>query len=91
MEIYTQLLALLGVTIIVGMSLWYVFTTKVDGFGPYTTSLPVLLFALYVTALAIIFNKLGSEHIANLLFAAMGYGGGLLTTKWFEARRERLR
>jgi hypothetical protein len=87
MDGYAQLLALLAATAIVAFALYYVFTTKIDGFGPYTTSLPILLTALYVTALAIIFNKLGSEHIANILFAAMGYGGGLLTTKVFEARR----
>lgn len=87
MEGYIQVLALLAVTAVIGASIRYVFTTKIDGFGPYTTSLPILLTALYVTALAIIFNKLGSEHIANLVFAAMGYGGGLLTTKWFDPRR----
>lgn len=60
----------------------YVFTTKIEGFGPLTTALPILLAALYVGSIAIIFGLLSSDDIANMLFAAIGYGGGLLTARW---------
>ncbi|KAB2940332.1 MAG: hypothetical protein K8F92_16085 [Hyphomicrobium sp.] len=81
-----QILALLALTAIIGGALWYVFTTKIEGFGPLTTGLPIVLATLYVAALAIIFDKLATDHIANILFAAMGYGGGLLTTTLFYAK-----
>lgn len=82
----SQTVGLICATILFGGAMFYVFTTKIEGFGPLTTALPILLAALYSGTVAIIFGRLDSCDVANMIFAALGYGGGLLTAKWNERR-----
>jgi hypothetical protein len=68
--------SLLAISIIIG-----IFRTKKPGFGRYTASLLVLTFVIAVAALFAAGGKLEGHQLANILFAAAGFSGGLITAK----------
>lgn len=73
---------LLGaVTIVFVVALIGIFQTKTRGFGKYTTSALVMTLVLYVAGLAYVTDKVEWEPMSNLLFAVVGFAGGLVAAK----------
>jgi hypothetical protein len=68
-------------TLVVGGTLVGFFCTKSAGWGPLTTSLPLLLVALFLAGLALLSGKAEWTAVGNLVFAVVGYAGGLITPK----------
>ena len=67
---------LLGVAALIGF-----FFTKTEGFGRFTTSTFLILLVLVISSLLYSAGKLESQVMANVLFAAFGFAGGLFTSK----------
>ncbi len=78
---YNALASIAVVSVIFGGSIIGIFKTKTPGFGRYTTSVLVLTLVLFVASLAFMLGKIEWAPLANLLFAAIGFAGGLVTTK----------
>lgn len=76
--------SLVAVVLIFGGSLIGIFVTKTQGFGQYATSVTVLTLALFIAALAVVLGKAEWERLSNLLFAVIGFAGGLVTAKQAE-------
>lgn len=55
--------------------------TKTKGFGPYATSTLLLILVLVVASLLYSNGKLSDQVLANLLFAIIGFAGGLFTCR----------
>ena len=72
---------LIAWTLIVGATLFGFFKTKTPGWGPFTTSLPLLLVALFLAGVALLSGKAEWTVVGNLVFAVVGYAGGLITPK----------
>ena len=76
-----DVLAGAGVFLVFAGSIFGIFKTKTSGFGRYTTSALVLTLVLFVAAFAFVLGKVEWTPLANLLFAAIGFAGGLITAK----------
>jgi hypothetical protein len=70
-----------AICLIFGGAIVGVFVTKTEGFGKYTTSVLILLLALFMASLAFALGKIESQPFMSLLFAVVGYAGGLITGK----------
>jgi hypothetical protein len=57
------------------------FVTKKNGFGPYNTSALLLILVVAVSALMFAAARMDGEFLANILFAVVGFAGGLFTAK----------
>lgn len=57
------------------------FWTKTKGFGRYATSVLLLVLALIISALFFTAGRLDGQFMANILFAIIGFAGGLFTGK----------
>ncbi len=66
----------IGVATIIG-----IFVTKTPGWGKYSTSTLILTVALFIATNLFIAGKLESAPFSNLLFAIVGYAGGLIASK----------
>lgn len=66
----------LGVVALIG-----IFKTKTAGWGRYSESTVVLVATLFVAALLATSGKLELSWFVNILFAIVGYAGGLLTSR----------
>jgi len=71
--------AIVGVSIIFGVALIGIFLTKTAGFGKYTSSLIILVLALFVASLFLIIGKVDAAQFMSLIFAAVGFAGGIIT------------
>jgi hypothetical protein len=69
-------LTVLGLVTVCG-----IFKTKTAGWGRYSSSLLIFAVALFIAASLVIINKLEGSWFLNILFAVVGYAGGLLTTR----------
>jgi uncharacterized protein YebE (UPF0316 family) len=69
-------LSVVGLVTVIGF-----FWTKTVGWGKYSTSTLVLILALFIAAILLLLGKLESSSFANVLFAIVGYGGGLIAGK----------
>lgn len=67
-------LFIVGVVALIGF-----FATKTKGFGRYATSALLLLLVLVVSALLFAAGRLEGQVLANILFAIIGFAGGLFT------------
>lgn len=67
---------LLGTAVLIG-----VFATKTPGFGRFTTSVLLLAFGMTNAALFFAFAKIEASLFANVLFAVIGFAGGLLANR----------
>ncbi|MEI7534487.1 MAG: hypothetical protein WCK57_08965 [Verrucomicrobiae bacterium] len=67
---------IIGITALVGF-----FVTKTEGFGRFTTSTFLLLLVIIISALFYAADKLQSDVLANIIFAVIGFAGGLFTKK----------
>lgn len=74
--VLTICLAVLGAVALIG-----VFKTKTAGWGRYSESTVVLVSTLFVAALLATSGKLELSWFVNILFAIVGYAGGLLTSQ----------
>ncbi len=70
-----------GVMAIFVVAIVGIFVTKKEGFGRYTTSVLVLTLILFVVAMALILGKVEWSPIANILFAMVGFAGGLIAER----------
>ncbi len=57
------------------------FMTKTTGFGKYTTSSLLLILVTTISSLLFVGNKIEAEIMTNILFAVIGFAGGLFTGK----------
>jgi uncharacterized membrane protein YoaT (DUF817 family) len=57
------------------------FVTKTKGFGRYATSAFLLLLVVVLSALLFAAGKLEGQILTNILFAIIGFAGGLFTAK----------
>ena len=76
---------LLAVFVIGLVALLGFFITKTKGFGRFATSTFLLLLVVVVSALLFAANKLDGQVLANILFAVIGFAGGLFTGKETDA------
>jgi uncharacterized protein YebE (UPF0316 family) len=74
-------IALVGLTVVGLGTVAGFFYTKTAGWGKYSTSTLVLVLALFIAAILLVLGKLESSSFANVLFAIVGYGGGLIAGK----------
>jgi hypothetical protein len=58
-----------------------IFLTKTQGWGKYSTSALILTVALFIATILLVLGKLESSSFANILFAIVGYAGGLIVSK----------
>ncbi|MEW8252424.1 MAG: hypothetical protein AB2599_08100 [Candidatus Thiodiazotropha sp.] len=72
---------MLGIFIVGLASLIGFFVTKTKGFGRFATSTFLILVALIVSSLMFSAGKLDGQIMANVLFAVIGFAGGLFTGK----------
>ena len=61
------------------------FVTKTKGYGRFATSTFLLLLIIVVSAMLYAAGKLEAQLFANILFAVIGFAGGLFTGKENEA------
>ena len=69
----------LGVFTLGLVSLAGFFCTKESGFGRFSTSTLLLLLVVSVSTLLFAAGKLQGQVMANILFAVIGFAGGLFT------------
>lgn len=55
------------------------FVKMKNGFGPFNTSALLLLLIVIVTSLLFITSKFEGQYLANIMFAVIGFSGGLFT------------
>lgn len=72
---------LLGVFVVGLVALIGFFVTKTKGFGRYATSAFLLLLVVVLSAMLFAAGKLEGQILANILFAVIGFAGGLFTAK----------
>jgi hypothetical protein len=58
-----------------------VLVTKTAGWGKYSSSTLLLTLALFVAAILLVVGKLEPSSFSNVLFAIVGYAGGLIASK----------
>ena len=61
-----------------------IFVTKTKGWGKYSTSTLILTLALLISTLLLILGKVEASVFGNVLFAVVGYAGGLIVSKKVE-------
>jgi hypothetical protein len=57
------------------------FRTKTQGFGRFTTSVLLIITVVTIASMLYVAGKLKTNVMANVLFAAFGFAGGLFTSK----------
>lgn len=72
---------MLAVFIIGVVSLVGFFVTKEKGFGKFSTSAMLLILVVVFSGLFFSSGKIDSQVVANLLFAIIGFSGGLFAGK----------
>lgn len=72
---------LLGVFVVGIASLIGFFVTKTKGYGRFATSTFLILVVIIVSSLMYSAGKLDGQIMANILFAVIGFAGGLFTGK----------
>ena len=66
----------IGLTAVIGF-----FVTKTKGFGRFATSTLLLLLVLVLSCLFYAGDKMEASMLSNLLFAIIGFAGGLFAPK----------
>lgn len=57
------------------------FWTKTKGYGRFATSTLLLLVVVAIATILYVGNRLEGQVLANILFAVIGFAGGLFTGK----------
>jgi hypothetical protein len=76
-KVSTGLLLLDGFIFAVALGIFYLRMQR--GFGPYNTSVFLLLLVLFVTSIAFITGKIEWPSVSGLLLAIAGFAGGLVS------------
>jgi len=71
--------SVIGIATLIGF-----FVTKIEGYGKFTTSIFLMLIVIIFTAIFFAAGKIQLEFFSNILFAVIGYAGGLITSKKVE-------
>ncbi len=71
---------MLGIFTVGLASLIGFFVTKTKGFGRFATSTFLILVALIVSSLMFSAGKFDGQLMANIIFAVIGFAGGLFTS-----------
>jgi uncharacterized membrane protein YqaE (UPF0057 family) len=69
-------LTVLGLATVIG-----IFSTKTPGWGRYSTSTLLLALALFIAANFLLIGKIEANVFLNIMFAIIGYAGGLIHAK----------
>ena len=77
----SELWLMLAVLVVGLSSLIGFFVTKTKGYGRYATSTFLILVVVVISSLMFSAGKLESQVMANILFAVVGFAGGLFTGK----------
>lgn len=77
----TDNLLLIGTFIFGVIALVGFFLTKTKGFGRYATSTLIILLVTISSVLMFVSGKLEGQIFANIIFAIIGFAGGLFTGK----------
>ncbi len=64
------------------------FATKTKGFGRFATSTFLIILALTLSALLYAGGKLDGQIMANILFAVIGFSGGLFTNNYDDSNKK---
>jgi hypothetical protein len=67
---------IIGIAAIIGF-----FVTKTAGFGKFTTSTFLMLLIVILVGLFFSAGMIQPDLLSNVLFAVIGFAGGLFTTK----------
>jgi len=70
---------LVVVALIFGGALIGFFLKMQRGFGPYNTSVLLLLLVLFITSLAFVTGNIEWPSVSGLLLAVAGFAGGLVS------------
>ncbi len=68
--------AVIGIGVV---SLGGFFCTKTKGFGRFTTATLLLILVLIIATLLVLADKVDDKTMINILFATIGFAGGLFT------------
>ena len=77
----TQNIQVICLTILAIAAIIGVLLTKTPGWGRYSTSTLILVLVLFVAADLLLVGKIDSTGVVNILFAIVGYAGGLINGK----------
>jgi len=72
---------IISILVIGSGSLLGFFATKTRGFGRFSTSTFLILIALIISSIFYAAGKLDGQYFANIVFAVIGFAGGLFTGK----------
>jgi len=70
------IITFIGIVALIGF-----FITKKEGFGPFNASAFLILLVLIIASLLYASCKLDNQTMGNILFAIIGFSGGLFTNK----------
>ena len=77
-----------GVLIVGLVVMWGIFKTKTPGFGRYSTSVVLLTLVVTIAGLGFAFGRIGEAFFGHVMFAVVGFAGGLIANRQ-EARNEK--
>ncbi len=66
-------LSVFGIVTVIG-----ILKTKTPGWGKYSSSTLILALALFIGTTLLVLGKLEGQIFANVIFAVIGYAGGLI-------------
>lgn len=76
-----ELWLMIGIFIVGLAALIGFFVTKTQGYGRYATSTFLILVVVVIASLLYSAGKLDNQVMGNILFAVVGFAGGLFTGK----------
>jgi anaerobic C4-dicarboxylate transporter len=69
------------VIVVFAIAIWKTFAHMKAGFGPFNTSVVIIILVLFVATTFVLFGKVEWQSVANLIFSIVGFAGGLLAKK----------
>ena len=71
-------IALICLSVFGSITILGILWTKTPGWGRYSTSTLILALALFIGTTLLVLGKLEGQIFANIIFAIIGYAGGLI-------------
>lgn len=71
----------LGLGIIYSGVLLGYFKTKKPGFGPYNTSILIIILVLMLTSIGFVTGKIDPDDTSKIIFALIGFAAGLFVKR----------
>ena len=81
MDVYIPMVLLIVISLLGAATLLIFWKTKKAGFGPYNTSTLLLLLVVIMTSLLCVAGRLEGQIVTNILFAVVGFAGGMFSGK----------